>query len=163
VKEPQGALFPVASEAGGDGRLDMLARDVGVVLERHGYPRVNGRDRAELEKRLVAFIYGARGAEGELEQRLNGTAAPLVSPEGKLDSYDCAAVAHEIRRKRGAEGAIVVAIDEQNRVHIGCAVEPQSQADFLASKVMSVLDDVSHDAIQDVVLDLVVNEKGQPS
>lgn len=150
-----------------DRRFDQLARDVGLVLEQHGFPRVNGADRADLEKRLFEFLYGSRGAAGELERRLNGTAPPLVSDEGALDSYDCAAVAHELRRKRGAAGAVVIAMDDQNHVFTGCAIVPQSQMDFFASKVMALLGEVADESVdgeevrlQDTVLDLVINADG---
>lgn len=163
LREPRGTLFPVPSEVG-DRRLDMLARDVGRVLEQHGYPKVNGNDRIELEKRLVEFLHGSRGAAGELESRLNGTAAPLVSDEGGLDAYECVAVAHELRRKRGADGALVIAMDEQNRLHVGCAVEPQSQMDFLSGKLLGLLDGLAEPgSIEPYVLDMVVNEQGQAS
>jgi len=160
--EPQVKHFPVDREDG-DRRLDMLARDVGRVLEHHGYPRVNGEDRTELEGLLIEFIYGSRGAPGELEARLNGTAAPLVSDEGGIDSYECVAVAHELRRKRGADGALVLAMDADDVLHIGCAVEPQSKMDFLSGRLLALLDDLGHDQIAPVALDLVVNESGRAS
>jgi hypothetical protein len=145
-----------------DNRFISLARNVGAVLEQHGYPRVTGEARIELEKRLFEFCYGSRGAAGELERRLNGTAPPLVSDEGALDSYDCAEMAHELRRLHGAEGAIVIAIDPANRVYIGMAVpkEPGSQPDLLAAHLMRRIDEVADVHIQDVVLDLVLNADG---
>ena len=38
----------------------MLSRDVSEVLERHGYPRVRGKARAELEDMLWRFLYAPR-------------------------------------------------------------------------------------------------------
>ena len=143
-----------------DRRFAGVARDVARVLEQHGFYRGDAEDQSDLRKAMFEYVFGARGPEGELERRLNGLAEPLVSDEGKLDSYDCAGVAHEVRRKRGAAGAIVLAIDDDNRVHIGMALpnKPGSQADLLGAKIMRQIDDVAHLHIQDVVLDFVVEE-----
>lgn len=145
-----------------DNRFASLPKNVAAVIEQHCFPRLPNEKRVQLERFLFEFIYGSRGAVGEIERRLNGTASPLVSNEGTLDSYDCAEVAHHLRRERGAEGAIVIAIDPANCVHIGIAVpkEPGSQADLLAAHLMRKIDDVANVHIQDVVLDLVVDENG---
>jgi hypothetical protein len=143
-----------------DSRFDGLAKVVGLELEQRGFPRLTGDTHVELEKALFEFVYGSRGFAGELEKRLNGTAAPLVAGDEKVDSYACCAAAHELRRLRGAEGALVVAVDDAGMVHIGCAVEPQSQADLLASKLISVLDDLAHAQISAVAMDVEVDERG---
>jgi hypothetical protein len=165
VRGARGTLFPVDVEGGDDPRFTPALRRCAAVLEQEGFGLVRGQDRLDLGAKLMEFLYVSRGAAGELEKRLNGTAAPLVSDEGGVDSYECAAVAHELRRKRGAAGAIVIAIDDANRVHIGMAVHPGTQSDLLAAKVMQQIDDVAHLHIQDVVLDLVVEEPtaAQPS
>jgi hypothetical protein len=148
-----------------DPRFVSLPKNVAAVIEQHCFPRLTAEKRVELERALFEFIYGSRGAAGELEKRINGTAAPLVSDDGALDSYDCAELAHALRRQHGAEGAIVIAIDPENRVHIGMAVpkEPGSQADLLAAHLMRKIDDVANVHIQDVVLDLVVDADGNGS
>lgn len=163
MREPQG-LFPVAADGADDPRFQPALKRVAAVLEEEGFGRVSGRARVDLGAALFGFLYASRDPDvAEIERRLNGPDAELVSDDGKLDSYDCAAVAHEVRRKRGAAGAIVLAVDEANRVHIGVAVEKGSQSDLLAAKLMRQIDDVAHLHIQDVVLDLVVEPTGQPS
>lgn len=159
MKEPKGTLFPVAAEGADDRRFLNLARDVGRVLEQHAYPRVNGDDRVELAAKLFEFLYVSRGAAGEMEKRINGVCAPLVSDEGGLDAYDCVAVAHEVRRKRGAQGALVLAMDEKDHIHIGCAVAPQSQADFAFGRLLAALDELGTAQVEPIVLDLVINEE----
>jgi hypothetical protein len=165
VSEPQGSLFPVAALDANDPRFAVLVKRVGALVEEVGFGRVTYSDRVDIGAALFGVIYGTRGAAGELERRLNGTDAPLVDEEGKLDSYECAAVAHELRRVKGADGAIVIAVDARNRVHIGVATPnaPGSQTDLLAARLMRQIDEVAHDRIQDVVLDLVVTKKGQAS
>jgi len=145
-----------------DKRFAALARDVGLVLEQHSYPRVNGDDRSELEKVLFDFLYGSRGAAGELEKRLNGTAAPLVSEEGTLDSYDCLAVAHELRRKRAATGALVIATDANDQLSIGLAADEGALMDVLGNEIIESLEGVlkkrgwAAPEIKDVGMDFTV-------
>lgn len=55
--------YPVRGNVASDRRFELLARDVGRVLSDHGYPRVNGDDRDELESLLADFIYGAQVAQ----------------------------------------------------------------------------------------------------
>lgn len=160
MKRAARATYPLPIGDIEDPRFAPSVKRTAAVLEQEGFPRLEHDARIDLGAKLMEFLFASRGAAGELEKRLNGTAAPLVDGEGKLDSYDCAAVAHELRRKRGAEGTIVIAIDAQNRVHIGMAVEPQTQSDILAAALMSKIDDVAHMHIQDVVLDLVVPPEG---
>ena len=146
-----------------DPRFAQFVKRTAALAEQEGFPRLDHAARVDLAAKLLEFLYVSRGAAGEIEKRLNSTVAPLVSDEGGVDSYECAAVAHELRRKRGAEGAIVIALDERSRVHIGMAMpkEPGSQADLLAARLMRQIDDVAHLHIQDVVLDLVVEDDGQ--
>lgn len=163
VREPQGGVFPVMVGAE-DPRFETFAKRTGLLAEECGFPRLGARDRADLAKVLFGFLYASRDPDAaEIDRRLNDGRSLLVSDDGGLDSYDCAAVAHEIRRKRGAEGAIVLAIDDRGHVHVGCALKRNSPTEALEAKIMERIDDVAHDAIENVVLDLVVPEKGQPS
>lgn len=161
--QPQGALFPVAAEGENDPRFAAVIKRLATVLAEEGYGRATYADRVAIGAALFGVFYTSKNAAGELERRLNGAAAALVSDEGKLDSYDCCAVAHEVRRKRGAESAIVIAFDAHARVHIGCAVKPGSATELLEARLMEKIDEVAHDFIEDVVLDLVVPEPGRPS
>jgi hypothetical protein len=163
VSGPQGALFPVVVEGASDPRFVAVLKRLSLVMEEEGFGRVTREDRVKLGAALFGAMYTSGGAAGELERRLNGATAPLISDEGKLDSYDCAAVAHEVRRKRGADSAIVIAIDERARVHIGCAVRPGSPSELIEARLMQKIDEAAHDFIEDVVLDLVVPEKVQAS
>jgi hypothetical protein len=160
--------YPIAPVMG-DRRFTMLARNVGLLLEQHAYDRLDGEDRDELEKVLYAFLYGSRGAAGELEKRLNGTAAPLVSDEGKLDSYDCLAAAHELRRVKGAQGALVIAMGEDGHLRSAVAAEEGSMMDIVGNEVINNLGAVlakrgwKAPDMQDVAMEFTVGEGGKAS
>lgn len=55
-----GMQYPVREDGLKDRRFDQLARNVGLVLEQHGYPRVKGEARDELEALLYRFVYGVQ-------------------------------------------------------------------------------------------------------
>lgn len=57
--------FPVPAETD-DRRFEQLARDVGLVIEQHGYPRVNGADRTDLAAVLYEFLHVPRDAAERL-------------------------------------------------------------------------------------------------
>jgi hypothetical protein len=166
VREPRGTLFPVAVEGAESLPFDWAAKQTGYLLEQMGLPRVNGNDRAALESKLREFVLGSRGAAGELERRLNGTAEPLVSASGGLDSYDCLAVGHELRRLRGARGALVIAMDSEGHLSIGLAVEEGSTMDVLGNELIEALDSVitkrgwKSPDVRDVSMEFVVDKEG---
>jgi hypothetical protein len=149
-----------------DKRFEMLARDMGLVAEQHGYDRLTAEERAEFEKRLFEFFHGSRGAAGELEKRLNGTAAPLVKEGGELDSYDCLAVCHELRRVRGAEGALVIAMRSDSELTIGLAADEGSMMDVVGNELIDALSAVIEKrgwkapTVKDVGMEFVVDKEG---
>lgn len=152
--------YPIAG--GDDHRFEKLARDVGKVLEQHHYPSVRGADRLELENLLWRFIHEDRAALPAVEvrhvRRSRGTEAPpatrTFTSEGELDSDDCSAAAHELRRLKGASGAIVVAMDERELLHIGMSVQGGSTMDYVANRLYAVLDNMASRQIKDVVIDI---------
>lgn len=146
-----------------DRRFEGLAKDVARVYEQHGFPRHDADALRQLDKTLFEHTYGSRGAAGEMERRLNGTAAPLVSPEGKVDSYACFAAAQELRRLPGAAGALVLVVGVNGMMYVGTAVDPKSPADLVASKVIAVLDGLTQDQAEAAALDVEVDENGRAS
>jgi hypothetical protein len=125
-----------------DRRFEMLARDVGVVLEQHGYPRVNGGDRANLEKKLIEFLYATPGLEA-IEQRLNaGAARPLrtMKPASAVAAADCTAAAHEMRVLRPVQLVVVAAIGNDGALCIGSAADE--------GRVLSAITDRMFDALE---------------
>lgn len=158
--------YPVERPADADVRLSKMARDVRSVLGQHGFWDV---DRAELAKMLHEVLFGSRGAAGELEARINGTAAPLVSDEGKLDAYDCLAAAHELRRVKGAQGALVIAMSSDGHLSSAVAADQGSMMDIVGNEVIDKLDVVLEargwklPEMQDVAMDFTVDAEGKAS
>ncbi len=166
MREPRGTLFPVPVESTDDPRFAPTVKRVGRVMEEEGYPRIAGADRRDLAAKLMEFLYVSRGAAGELEQRLNGTAAPLVKAGGGLDSYDCLAVCHELRRVRGAAGALIIAMGADDQLSIGLAAEEGSMMDIVGNELIEALSTViekrgwKRPAVKDVGLEFVVPPEG---
>lgn len=153
--------YPIAGAD--DHRFEKLARDVGKVLEQHHYPKVRGADLLELENILWRFIHEDRGTLPAVQvrhvHRARGTMHPpeptsSFTAEGTLDSDDCCAAAHELRRVKAASGALVVAMDERELLHIGMSVEGGSPMDYVANRLYSVLDNMASRRIKDVVIDI---------
>lgn len=169
VKEPQGALFPVAADGASDPRFTPSVKRIAAVLEEEGFGRVRGKDQIDLASVLFGFLYASRGAAGELEKRLNGAAAALVSGSGELDSYDCLAVSHELRRVRGAEGALVIAMGSNSQLSIGLAAEEGSMMDVVGNELIDALSSViekrgwKSPEVKDVSMDFAVGEPGDRS
>lgn len=144
-----------------DHRFEKLARDVGRVLEQHHYPKVRGGDLLELQNMLWRFIHEDRSKLPAVQvrhvRRARGTEPPpatrTFTSEGELDSDDCTAAAHELRRLKGASGAMVVAMDESEMLHIGMSVQGGSPMDYYANRLYSVLDNMASRQIKDVVID----------
>lgn len=134
------------------------------MLEQEGFPRVSGVDRVDLAAKLMEFLFVSRGAAGELEKRLNGTAAPLVKPGGELDSYDCLAVCHELRRVRGATGALVIAMGADDQLSIGLAADEGSTMDIVGNELIDALSSVIEKrgwrspAVKDVGIEFSVDD-----
>jgi hypothetical protein len=161
--------YPLPIDARGlddaeDPRFAPAVKRTAAVLEQEGYPRVSGDDRTDLAAKLMEFLYASRGAAGELEKRLNGTAAPLVSPTGTLDSYDCLAVGHELRRLKGARGALVIAMDADDHLSIGLAAEEGSMMDIVGNELIGALERVitkrgwKAPEVKDVGMEFVVED-----
>lgn len=145
-----GERYPVSPRLDVDGmndrRFEMLARDVGIVLEQHGYPPVRGLDRRELENLLFGYVYAARGDEGDVEKRLNaGVAAPLrtFTPAGALGSADCVATAHELRRLKGARTVVVVALGDDGVLHMGSAADKSPVIDDVTERLLDAVEAVA--------------------
>jgi hypothetical protein len=122
-----------------------LVRDVGQVFERYGFPRVRGEHRQELADVLFWFFYVQRGPAGDLAARLNGIHAPLrgaANETGPLSPEDCCAAAHELRRRRGADGALVLAMDAAHQLLVGCAVDEGTTMDAVSTEIIESLEDV---------------------
>jgi hypothetical protein len=142
VKEPQRALFPMAVAGEGDVRFAAVMKRLGTVVEEEGFGRMTHEDRVATGAALFGVFYGSGGAAGELEKRLNGTAAPLVAADGSLDSYDCLAVAHELRRNKGAAGALVIAMSSDDELSIGLAAEQGTMMDVVGNELIDALSSV---------------------
>lgn len=164
MKEPQGQLFPVAVQPGGDPRFIAVMKRLGTVMEEEGFGRMSHADRVATGAALFGVMYGSGGAAGELERRLNGTAAPLVAADGSLDSYDCLAVGHELRRNKGAEGALVIAMGSNSQLSIGLAAEEGSMMDVVGNELIEALSSVIEKRgwkapeVKDVGMDFTVGD-----
>jgi hypothetical protein len=144
----------------------MLARDVGHVLEQHGYPPVNGDDRQDLMARLWDFIYVARGVLGDVEARLNSVAAPLrtYTAPGALSSADCIATAHELRRLKDARLVVVTALGEDDVLHLGSSADDTPAVGAATERIMEAIEGVASPHAQVVESHTyVVGERGAAS
>jgi hypothetical protein len=159
--------YPVRAEGPNDPRFASLARDVGRVLEQHGFPRVNGEAREELEQLLYEFCYVPRQLAADLARGsiTPGRPSPpqTFTVEGPLCSEDCIASAHELREVKGANGALVIAMDDDDVLHCGCSVEAGSKMDIVSARLLAKLDDMAPGdgtSIKDVVLSVVIKDDG---
>jgi hypothetical protein len=63
-----------------------------------------------------------------------------VKEGGELDSYDCLAVCHELRRVRGAAGALVIAMRQPTgHLSIGLAADEGSMMDVVGNELIDAL------------------------
>lgn len=134
--------YPVRDAGEGDRRFSRkLVAEVAAVLEMHGYPPVNDLgDVADLQDALFKFICVERGDLGSLQARLqNDASVPADWTPGALCSEDCGASAHELRDVKGAEGAVVIAMDRRGTIFVGTAVDEDSKMDRISVALLASL------------------------
>jgi len=136
--------YPVRYDGAEDQRLSTrCVGEVAAVLEMHGFPPVH-RHLAVMRLRsaLAGFVYGENTATvaAELETRINAAASATYTPAGKLSSEDCCASAHELRRLKGANGALVIVRDAEGHYHMGSAVDEGSRFESVSDHLMAELE-----------------------